>query len=491
MNKDIKKEPQVIEVPERVSRLVNEDIMPVKEQNWTVYNMFAMWMSNVHSVAAYVFAASLFALGLSGWQVFSALIVGITLIFYFTNWAGSAGQKYGIAFAAACRPSFGVFGANIPSMIKACTATAWYGIQTYVASAALVVVALKFIPGLESLTQSGFLGLSLLGWICFFIMWVSQISVFYFGWETIRKFTDWAGPAVYVVMFILSGWIMWKSNWDINFTLSSQMLSGWQAVGMWLAAVAFTVNWFAGTTLNFADFARFSKSEKVMKKGNFWGLPINFSLFALVTVITTSGALTVYGELITDPVHLVAKIDHVTAALLGAATFMIATIATNIVANFVSSAMDLANLAPTKLNFRRAGMLSAIVSILIMPWKLYSDPVMVQYTLGVLGSFIGPIFGIVIIDYFIVRNKYININDLYSDSPSGQYWYTKGFNLKAIYSLVSAGVIAVSAAMLPFFESIAPFSWFIGASLGAAFYYITSHSKIADYRAESIAKEMV
>lgn len=456
------------------SRLINEDIMPVKEQTWTVYNMFAMWMSNVHSVAAYVFAASLFTLGLSGWEVFSALIVGITLIYFFTNWAGSAGQKYGIAFAAACRPSFGVFGANIPSMIKACTATAWYGIQTYVASAALVVVSLKFIPSLEPLTHNEFLGLSSLGWICFFIMWVAQVSVFYFGWETIRKFTDWAGPAVYVVMFLLSGWIMWKADWNISFSLSSKDVDGWQAVAMWLAAVAFTVNWFAGTTLNFADFARFSKSESAMKKGNFWGLPINFSLFALVTVITTSGALTVYSELITDPVHLVAKIDHVTAALLGAATFMIATIATNIVANFVSSAMDIANLVPTKLNFRRAGILSAIISMMIMPWKLYSDPVMVQYTLGVLGSFIGPIFGIVIIDYFLVRRRNIDIDDLYSDSPKGKYWYSNGFNLKAIYSLVFAGVLSVSAAMIPLLEAIAPFSWFIGAIFGGVFYYTST-----------------
>jgi NCS1 family nucleobase:cation symporter-1 len=246
--------------PARLShsdRLWNEDIRPVRKQDWTVYNLFAMWMSSVHSVAGYVFAASLFTLGLAGWQVFSALLVGILMIYSFTNWAGRAGQKYGIAFAAACRPSFGVFGANIPSMIKASTATCWYGIQTWVASTALVVVALKFVPSLQPLTENSILGMSSLGWLCFLVMWSAQLAVFFYGWEAIRRFTDWAGPAVYVVMFLLSGWIVWRAGGDIGFSLSSEQLTGAQAWGMWLTAVAFTVAWFAGTTLNFADFARF------------------------------------------------------------------------------------------------------------------------------------------------------------------------------------------------------------------------------------------
>lgn len=460
------------------TRLINEDIKPVKEQTWTVYNMFAMWMSNVHSVAAYIFAASLFTLGLSGWQVFSALIVGIILIYYFTNWIGRPGQKYGIAFAAACRPSFGVFGANIPSIIKACIAVAWYGIQTYVASAALLVVAIKFNPSLTPMAENDFLlGLSSLGWICFFIMWLAQVSVFYFGWETIRKFTDFAGPAVYVVMFVLSGWIIWKSGGDVGFSLTSKKLSGSEAIFMWFAAVAFTVNWFAGTTLNYADFARFSESQSSMRKGNFWGLPINFTLFALVTVITTSGALSVYGELISDPIELVAKIDNMTAALLGAVTFLIATIATNIVANFVSSAMDLANFAPKLLNFRRAGILSACISVLIMPWKLYSDPAMVQYTLGTLAAFVGPIFGILIADYYMVRKQSIDIDALYSDDPNGEYWYYKGFNLKALTALFLSGIISVSFATVPVVSAYAPFSWFIGAIFGAIFYLMLSSRK--------------
>ncbi|WCM56419.1 cytosine permease [Microbacterium sp. EF45047] len=313
-----------------------------------MYNLFAMWMSNVHSVAGYVFAAGLFTLGLAGWQVFTALLVGITLIYFLTNLAGRGGQKYGIAFAALCRPAFGIYGANIPSMIKATTATAWYGIQTWVSSTALVVVVLRFFPDLTPLAENSILGLSTLGWACFGFMWLAQLLVFFYGWEAIRRFTDWAGPVIYVVMFALAIWIVVRAGGPsaISFTLGSKDLSGGAAVGMWLTAVALTVAWFAGTTLNFADFSRFMRSPSAMRRGNFLGLPVNFMLFAVATVITTSGGLAVFGELITDPVELVARIDNTTAVLLGALTFMTATIATNIVANFVSGAMDVAPARP-------------------------------------------------------------------------------------------------------------------------------------------------
>lgn len=460
-------------------RLSNHDIAPVKDQNWGIYNLSAMWMSNVHSVAGYVFAASLFTLGLGGFQVFSALIAGIMLIYVFTNLAGRAGQKYGIAFAAFCRPAFGVFGANIPSMIKAATATCWYGIQTWVASTALVVVTLRLAPGTAALNDNSILGMTSLGWICFLVMWFSQLAVFYYGWEAIRKFTDWAGPAIYLVMFLLAGWIVYKAGGleHIDFSLSSEQLSGGQAVTAWFTAVAFTVAWFAGTTLNFADFSRFMVSRKAMERANFWGLPINFALFALVTVVTTSGALKVFGELITDPVHLVARLDNVTAIMLGALTFMTATIATNIVANFVSAAMDLTNLAPKVLTFRRAGVLASLLSVAVMPWKLYADPVMVQYTLGTLGSFIGPIFGLIICDYYVIRRQHIDLDSLYTEDPRGKYWYSNGFNLRAIAALVLAAIVALSISQADMFARLAAFSWFFGAGAGALFHYLLSGGK--------------
>ena len=456
-----------IESGQYCPQLSNADLLPVKVQNWSMYNLFAMWMSNVHSVAGYVFAASLFTLGIPGWQVLLALLIGISLTNYFVNKVGYIGQTYRIPFAVSCRVSFGVYGANIPGLIKAFIATCWYGIQTWVASTAIMLSALRFFPSLAPWTEVHFLGLSYLGWAAFLILWFFQLVVYYRGLETVRRFCDWAGPGVYVVMFMLAAWIVVKAGGfsEISFTLSSEKLSGGAAVGMFVTAIALVVAYFAGTTLNFADFARLCTSQKSMRQGNFWGLPINLMAFALITVITTSGGVQVFNELITDPVKLVARIDSTTAALLGVLTFSISTVATNIVANFISAAFDIANACPKHVSFRRGGVIAAILAILIMPWNLYNNPVMIQYTLGALGALIGPLFGILISDFYRVRNKQIDVDQLYTTNPNGKYWYHKGFNLTAIYSLAIAGGFSLSVALLPIFSLFSPFSWFVGAGV--------------------------
>lgn len=249
-----------------------------------------------------------------------------------------------------CRASFGVLGANIPAIIRGLIAVAWYGVQTYLASAAFMVLALHMFPNLApyaDLAQHGFVGLSTLGWVAFMVMWVLQAFVFWHGMDAIRKFIDWAGPAVYVVMAILCGWLVWKAGWkNIDLNLGGIKFQGWDALPVMLSAIALVVSYFSGPMLNFGDFSRYGKSFDAVKKGNFWGLPINFVFFSLLTVITTAATLPVFGELITDPVHTVGKIDSTTAVVLGALTFMIATIGINIVANFVSPAFDFSNVAP-------------------------------------------------------------------------------------------------------------------------------------------------
>jgi NCS1 family nucleobase:cation symporter-1 len=167
----------------------------------------------------------------------------------------------------------------------------------------------------------------------------------------------------------------------------------------------------------------------------------------------------------------------VTAIVLGALTFMTATIATNIVANFVSAAMDLTNLAPKYLTFRRAGVLASLISVMVMPWKLYANAVMVQYTLGTLGAFIGPIFGIIICDYFIIRKQSIDLDSLYTEDPRGKYWYRNGFNPNAILALVLAGIFALSISQLALFASVAAYSWFFGAFAGGILHYAFSGRK--------------
>jgi len=452
-------------------RLHNEDLAPLKDQSWNWYNIFAFWMSDVHSVGGYVFAGSLFALGLSSWQVLVSLIVGICLVNVLCNLVARPSQQAGVPYPVACRMSFGVFGANVPAIIRGLIAVAWYGIQTFLASSALTIVLLRFFPGLESLAHDSFMGLSYLGWLGFMIMWWLQALVFWHGMEAIKKFIDWAGPAVYVVMFLLAGWIVWKAGPEnISLNLGEVKYSGWESLGMMIVAIALVVSYFSGPMLNFGDFSRYGKSFKDVKRGNFWGLPVNFLAFSVVTVITTSGTLPVFGHLITDPIETVSRIDNTMAAVLGAFTFVTATIGINIVANFVSPAFDFSNVAPKHISFRTGGFIAAVGSIFITPWNLFNSPEVIHYTLDMLAAFIGPLFGILLVDFYLIRKQQIVVDDLYSERPDGAYWYRNGWNHRAVWALVPAVVVGV---LITLFGNamLANFNWFIGCALGTVFYY--------------------
>ncbi|WP_227817695.1 NCS1 family nucleobase:cation symporter-1 [Nitrogeniibacter aestuarii] len=452
-------------------RLHNEDLAPLKDKNWNWYNIFAFWMSDVHSVGGYVFAGSLFALGLTSWQVLVSLIVGICLVNVLCNLVAKPSQMAGVPYPVACRMSFGVFGANVPAIIRGLIAVAWYGIQTFLASSALTIVLLRFFPGLGVLAEDSFMGLSYLGWMGFMIMWWLQALVFWHGMEAIKKFIDWAGPAVYVVMFVLAGWIVWKAGPEnISLNLGDVKYSGWESFGMMLVAIALVVSYFSGPMLNFGDFSRYGRSFKDVKRGNFWGLPVNFLAFSVVTVITTSGTLPVFGELITDPIDTVSRIDNTTAAVLGAFTFVTATIGINIVANFVSPAFDFANVAPKHISFRTGGFIAAVGSIFITPWNLFNSPEVIHYTLDMLAAFIGPLFGILLVDFYLIRKQKIVVDDLYSDEPGKAYWYRNGWNPRALYALVPSVVVGV-AITLSGNVMLANFNWFIGCALGSVFYY--------------------
>jgi NCS1 family nucleobase:cation symporter-1 len=430
-------------------RLYNTDLAPLKQRFWGWYQVFCMWMADVHSVGGYLFAGSLFALGIAAWQVLVCLLVGIVFVMFLTNLVAKPGVDLGVPYPVVCRLSFGVFGANIAAVIRGVIAIAWYGIQTYVASRALIVVILKFFPQYAVYEQSSFLGLSYLGWFAFLVMWICQFLV-----------------------FCLAGWIVYKAGWhNISFTLADVKYSGWGAFWQMCVATALVVSYFSGPMVNFSDFSRFAKDMKSVHIGNFLGQPVNFLAFSLVTVITTSGTLTVFGEFIGDPVELVARIDSTTAAVLGAATFLIATIGINIVANFVSPAFDFSNVAPQRITFIRGGMIAAVGSVAVMPWHLFNSPEIIHYTLDTLGAAIGPLYGILVTDYHILRHEHLFVDDLYNDRPDGHYWYRGGVNPHAVWALIVGALVGMLFVFVPALHGLAAFSWFIGVLVGGGMYW--------------------
>lgn len=456
--------------PHADPHLINDDIAPLRTQRWGVYNIFAFWMSDVHSVGGYVTAGALFALGLTAWQVLAALIIGISIVYVMCNLVSLPSQRTGTPFPVICRAAFGVQGAKLPALIRGLIAVAWYGIQTYLASHALVVLLVKIWPSLGPWADKdlhGFLGLSAVGYVAFFVLWVAQAVVFWRGMEAIRRFVDFCGPAVYVVMLVLAVYLISQAGWsNISFSLTDEQLSGPAAVSAFFVAVATVVSYFSGPMLNFGDISRYGSSQQVVKRGNLLGLPLNFLVFSVLVVVTASATVPVYGKLITDPVETIAQMDNTVAIAFGALTLVIATIGINICANFIAPAFDFSTIAPGKISWRGGGMIAAVGSIFLTPWNLYNSPEVIHYTLDTLAAFIGPLFGVLIAHFYVVNSRGIEVDALYDSRPDGAYFYTGGVNRSAIIATIVAGVLALVTVFVPALQFAAPYTWFVG-SIGA------------------------
>jgi NCS1 family nucleobase:cation symporter-1 len=464
----------VIAVPNADAKLYNHDLAPIAPagRTWGVFSIFAMWMSDVHSVGGYTFAASLFFLGLTGWEVLLAMVVGITIVYFLMNLIGRPSLKYGTPFPVVARMAFGVMGANIAAGLRGIVGIVWYGVQTYFASKAVQALVLTFYPGAEAWTHFGFAGLTALGWASFLFMWLFQLLIFLNGMETIRKFIDFCGPVVYIVMFALAIWIVTQTGAS-SLSLQLSPRAEGSAIGHMANATMLIVAYFAALLLNFGDFSRFAKDERSMKVGNFLGLPVNFIVFAIITVIVTAGTVKVFGEAIMDPVAIVERIGNPIVVAIGSITFIVATMGINIVANFVSPAYDISNLYPGKIDFRRGGLITSILSVMVCPWIFVSSPQAITIFVSIFGAALGPMFGIMVADYYLVKRQQIVLNDLYTMSPNGSLHFDGGWNRKALLALAGSAFIAIGLSLAGAYglmTNLGDWGWLIGAALGALFY---------------------
>ena len=303
---------------------------------------------------------------------------------------------------------------------------------------------------------------------------MGQLLIFQRGMETIRRFIDFCGPAVYVVMFILMGWILYHAGFDsLNLTLNDAALTTGQTIGHMINAALLVIAYFAALLLNFGDFSRFGKSERQMEVGNFLGLPVNFIVFAIVVVIVTAGSVEVFGEMIMDPVEIVARIDNKVAVFIGSVTFIIATMGINIVANFVSPAYDFANLFPKYVDFKRGGLITSILAVLVCPWIFVDSPHAITVFVSVFGAILAPLYGVMVADYYLVKREKIATPELYTMDPAGRYHYDGGWNHVGLKSLAVSGAIAIGWKLSTQLFHILPennLGWAIGAIAGAVAY---------------------
>ena len=467
----------------RDRRLYNKDLAPTdkKKKNWGWFEIFNVWANDVQSLFGYTLAASLFlTYGLNGWAVFLAILLAGFFIMWLVNLSGKPSVKLGIPYPVFARASMGVIGANFPAMVRGIVAMFWYGAQTYFASTA-VALLLRALSGSEG-SGDTFLGMDGIDWVSFIFVAGFQIYLFWQGIDLIRRFLNFAGPAVYAVMIILMLTIWVKAGGGLLSEVGN-IFSGvgnyeGGAFAAFLAIFGTMVAYFAAVVINFGDFARFVKNEKEMRKGNLWGLPGNIFLFSFIALMVTAGTVAVFGETLTNPTEMVARVGNLGLTIIAAFAFFAATIGINMVANFIPPAYDLANLIPSKINFRTGGLITSIVGFVIGAfWVSVISNIGMFPFVNTLGAILAPVYGIMIVDYYVIKKQRLDVNQLFSTKKGGKYYYNDGWNQKAFVAWAIAGVFSVLTVWHPALSGLGGYAWIIGAALGTILHLMMSGKK--------------
>jgi NCS1 family nucleobase:cation symporter-1 len=461
--------------------LYNEDLAPAKERHWGPFSIFNVWTSDVHSLWGYYLAASLFLLCGSFINFVLAIGIGSLVIYVLMNLIGYAGEKTGVPYPVLARASFGIWGANLAALVRAVVACFWYGAQTAAASGAMVALLIRNDALLEFHKNVHVLGHSGLELICYVVIWALQLLIIQRGMETVRKFQDWAGPAVWVAMLILAIGLCVKAggfSFDHGIPMAVLLektkdagVSGEPGSFWALMAVGATwVTYFAALYLNFCDFSRYAKNKQAVRTGNLWGLPVNLIAFSLVAGITTIAAFKVYGEVLLHPEQISAKFDSWVLASIAALTFAVATLGINVVANFVSAAFDISNVFPKRISFKKGGYIAAAIALVLYPFAPWEGNA--AHFVNAIGATMGPLLGIILVDYYLVAKGNINVQALYQEH--GEYRYEGGWNVNA---LVATGIGSIFSTILPNYTNLLPalwntYGWFFGVAIGGAFYLV-------------------
>jgi NCS1 family nucleobase:cation symporter-1 len=417
--------------------LYSKDLAPVPVINrkWNTWNYAALWISMSLCIPTYMLASSLIGGGMNWWQAILTIFLGNTIVLIPMILNGHAGAKYGIPFPVFARASFGVRGANIPAILRAIVACGWFGIQTWIGGAAIYQMIRVWSPSLPEIDASALFPQAI-PFICFMAFWALNMFIVYLGVESIRKLLVFKAVFLPVAALALLFWAISASN-GLGPILQqpSKFTTAGQFADFFFPALTGMVGFWATLSLNIPDFTRYAKSQQAQIKGQAIGLPPSMTLFAFIGVVVTSATAIIYGNTIWDPVVLAGKFENkilVSAAMIAVA---ISTLATNIAANIVSPANDFANLAPSKISFRKGGYITGVLGILIFPWKLIADPTGYIFTwLIAYSSLLGPVGGIMIADYYFIRRQQLSTADLYK--VNGQYTFKNGFNYCAVIALL-------------------------------------------------------
>ena len=468
------------------SQLWNADLAPTdqSERNWTWVNFSALWVGMAVCVPAYLLASGLIAQGMSAWQAMATVLLGNLIVLVPMTLIGHAGTRYGVPFPVLLRASFGTIGARLPGLLRGLVACGWFGIQTWVGGFAIYQILNALSGGWFVGTPIALIGIDLAQLLSFFTFWLAQVFFIAKGIESIRWLETLAAPLLILSALALLAWAYVNGDgFGSLLSRPSQFIAGgdregqfWQVFWPSLTAM---IGFWSTLSLNIPDFTRYAKSQRDQVLGQALGLPIPMALLAFVSVAVTSATFVVFGETIWDPVVLAGKMGGA-GAILGLVFLLLATLTTNLAANVVAPANGFSNIAPKRISYKMGGYITAGLGIAIMPWKLLESAgsYLFVWLVGY-SSLLGPIAGILIVDYFFVRGTKLNTDAFYQ--RRGDYEYYKGWNLWALLALAlgiapsitgfltAVGVVSNAPAFL---VGIYNYAWFVGAFTSGVLYFL-------------------
>lgn len=466
--------------------LWNEDLAPTTpaQRTWDWKSFAALWVGMVVCIPTYTLAGGLIDQGLSAWQAVALVFLGNLIVLVPMLLTGAMGAKYGLPFPVLLRSAFGPRGAQLPALARALVACGWFGIQTWIGGQA-IYAALNILTH-DALKGSPLpaLGIDPAQALCFLAFWGLHLWFIAKGTESIRWLETWAAPFLIAMGLLLLWWAGNKAG-GFGALLAKPDEFGpggahqgklWTVIAGGLTAM---VGFWATMALNISDFTRFSKSQKDQVLGQALGLPLPMALFAFIGVAVTSATVVIYGKAIWDPVELTSKIGGV-GVVLALFVLVIATITTNIAANVVSPSYDFSNLAPRLISFKTGGYITAGIGVLMFPWKLLESAGTYIFTWLVgYSALLGPIAGILVADFFLVRRQQLNVPDLFR--REGDYAGSGGWNLKGVLALLIGiapnlpgflHTVGAARSVPPIFDSLFAWAWFVGFFLAGGVYWL-------------------
>jgi nucleobase:cation symporter-1, NCS1 family len=468
-------------------QLYNADLAPVtpERRTWGWWHITCLWIGMAICIPTYTLASSLVDGGWTWQAAVGSVVLGNLIVLIPILLNSHAGTRYGIPFPVLARSAFGVFGANIPAVLRAVVACGWFGIQTWIGGYAIFKLVEAIAPGLAHMPNvlPSFIGIGTGEFICFMLFWALQVWIVMRGMESIRFLETWGSPFLLVIGIALLIWAWYRvGSWAPMLTnppQTSASRSAGFAGGILGAGLTSAVGFWGTMALSIPDFSRFAKSQKDQIIGQALGLPGTMALFAFIGAVVTTATALIFGHRISDPVELLAHIGGPIMVVISMIGLSVATLTTNLAANVVAPANDFSNISPSRISFKKGAMITALIGILMMPWRLYNDAAayIFAWLIGY-GALLGPIAGIMIVDYFLLRKKQIAVDELFR--RGGRYEYWNGINWIAVAAFVLGvlpslpgflGAIGVSKPS-PFFAHLYDWAWFVGVAVAGVVHFI-------------------